>query len=259
MTWLSNVERVAPTWPSGRWRPAARVVARTQLLRLGVGRGAIAHRIERGRPYPLPRGVCVDGRRARRGPVAVLSHRSAAALWGMRGTAGGQAESPASLADLTARYPRCPGFPAIRALLGEHSLGDTITRSELEDRFLGPHRCRGPAPTARERQARAAAAPPRSRLTSHGRATASSSSSTASPPTPRAAGSSATAPVTAALQAAGWRVVRITRRQLHDSAGEVAADLETLLKHEPVSANAPTPDIGSRRTRDSDPRPTRPA
>jgi hypothetical protein len=62
-----------------------------------------------------------------------------------------------------------------------------------------------------------------------------------------------------ALQTAGWRVVRITWRQLHDSAGEVAADLESLLKHEPVSANAPTPDIGSGRQRDSDPRPTRPA
>lgn len=72
------------------------VVSRAQLRALGLGRGAIAHRIAAGRLHPLHRGVyavghaalAADGRfRAALlacGPTAVLSHRSAAALWGLR-------------------------------------------------------------------------------------------------------------------------------------------------------------------------------
>ncbi|MGI8592874.1 MAG: hypothetical protein ACR2ML_00625 [Solirubrobacteraceae bacterium] len=43
---------------------------------------------------------------------------------------------PLSLADLVTRYPRCPGVPASRAILAEGRIGSTITRSELEGRFL---------------------------------------------------------------------------------------------------------------------------
>jgi very-short-patch-repair endonuclease len=44
--------------------------------------------------------------------------------------------SPTSLADLVARYPRRPGTPAIRRLLERHDIGRNITKRELELRFL---------------------------------------------------------------------------------------------------------------------------
>jgi hypothetical protein len=71
------------------------VVARWQLLGLGLGRGAIARRVEMKRLHLIHRGVYAVGhRRISRmgwwmaavlacGPDAVLSHRSAAVLWGI--------------------------------------------------------------------------------------------------------------------------------------------------------------------------------
>jgi very-short-patch-repair endonuclease len=71
------------------------LVARRQLLARGMGRGAIEDRIARGRLRPVQRGVYAVGhartdQKARwmsvvlaAGPGAVLSHRSAAALWGL--------------------------------------------------------------------------------------------------------------------------------------------------------------------------------
>jgi very-short-patch-repair endonuclease len=72
------------------------VVARRQLLALGVGEEAIEVRLRTGRLHRLHRGVYAVGHRVLSrearclaavlacGPGAVLSHRSAAALWGMR-------------------------------------------------------------------------------------------------------------------------------------------------------------------------------
>jgi len=68
------------------------VVSTAQLRAAGLGRGAIAHRVRRGRLHPLQRGVYAVGHIAvpYRGklwaavlasPGAVLSHRSAAAQW----------------------------------------------------------------------------------------------------------------------------------------------------------------------------------
>jgi very-short-patch-repair endonuclease len=69
------------------------VVARRQLLAMGMGSGAIAVRLERGQLHELHRGVYVVGFRRittrgrwmaailAAGPGAVLSHRSAARLW----------------------------------------------------------------------------------------------------------------------------------------------------------------------------------
>lgn len=71
------------------------VVSTLQLKELGFSRRAIQHRIARGRLHPVMRGVYAVGRRdlSRRGqwmaavlgcgPLAILSHRSAAALWGI--------------------------------------------------------------------------------------------------------------------------------------------------------------------------------
>lgn len=69
--------------------------ARRQLLAMGVGRRAIGHAIETGRLHVWHRGVYAVGHRAVKregrwmaavlavGPGAVLSHRTAAALWGI--------------------------------------------------------------------------------------------------------------------------------------------------------------------------------
>ena len=73
------------------------VVSRAQLSELGVGAGAIDHRLKLGRLCQIHRGVYTIGHRLLTqdgrwmaavltyGPHAVLSHRAAAALWGMRG------------------------------------------------------------------------------------------------------------------------------------------------------------------------------
>jgi hypothetical protein len=75
------------------------MVARRQLVALGVGEEAIEWRLRCGRLHTLHRGVYAVGhkvlsREARWmaavlfcGPAAALSHRSAAALWGIRGHA----------------------------------------------------------------------------------------------------------------------------------------------------------------------------
>ena len=189
------------------------VVARRQLLALGVGSRAIDHRVATGRLHLLHRGVYAVGHRVvsqhgwwmgallSAGPEAVLSHRSAAALWGIRqttasridvtlprwvrrraGIAAHQAVLPAdettirqdipvtaasrtlldlatvlaprqleraieeaealrlpdalTLDDLVARYPGRPGTPAVRRVLDAGHVGATLTRSELEERFL---------------------------------------------------------------------------------------------------------------------------
>ena len=70
------------------------VITRGQLIGLGFTPKAIKHRVQKGRLHPVMRGVYAVGRRqlSREGrwmavvlacaPAAVLSHRSAAALWG---------------------------------------------------------------------------------------------------------------------------------------------------------------------------------
>jgi hypothetical protein len=71
------------------------VVSREQLLGAGVGRGAVARGVESGRLRPVFRGVYAVGDVALRregcwmaallacGSTAVLSHRTAAMVWGL--------------------------------------------------------------------------------------------------------------------------------------------------------------------------------
>ncbi|MBA2256229.1 MAG: type IV toxin-antitoxin system AbiEi family antitoxin domain-containing protein [Thermoleophilaceae bacterium] len=83
------------------------VIAHHQLERLGLGRGAVRRAVEAGRLHPVHKGVYAAGRaeltlRGRWmaavlacGPGAILSHRDAAHLWGLR-------ESRAATIDVTA-------------------------------------------------------------------------------------------------------------------------------------------------------------
>jgi hypothetical protein len=84
------------------------VVSRRQLRGLGLSVFEIDHRVRSGRLVVLHRGVYAVGHRAVRpsglllaavlacGPGAVLSHRSAAALWGIRATARERVEVTAA-------------------------------------------------------------------------------------------------------------------------------------------------------------------
>ena len=86
------------------WRLVARqhgVVTREQLLARGYSGRAVQHRVATGRLHPIARGIYAVGRpdvpRNGRlmaavlscGPDAVVSHESAAALWGVRAERGG--------------------------------------------------------------------------------------------------------------------------------------------------------------------------
>ena len=101
------------------------VVGRIQLLGLGVGRRAIGHRVESGRLHPVHRGVYAVGHRAlsrhgrwmaavlAAGPGAVLSHGSAAALWGIRDTSRTRIDviTPRTLHARPALRPHCAVLP----------------------------------------------------------------------------------------------------------------------------------------------------
>ncbi len=93
MVWSNSTARDRATWELVRRQHG--VVTRGDLLRLGFSGRAIEHRVASGRLHPIARGVYAVGRpeltphgrwmAAVRGcgDDAVLSHRSAAALWGI--------------------------------------------------------------------------------------------------------------------------------------------------------------------------------
>jgi very-short-patch-repair endonuclease len=220
------------------------------------------------------------------GPDAVLSHRAAAALWGMRGgtrvevtvpsgrhardgiqihrailpadertthrgiptttvprtlldlsavvkrhetrSALRKAEQlrltdPLTLHDLIARYRRRPGLARIRALLEEASVGAKIIRSELEERFQDfLIRAGLPLPQTNvlieDYEVDCAWPEQRVIVELDGHATHS--------PTHAFEGDRAR---DRRLEAAGWRVIRITWRQLQEEPELVEADLRRLL------------------------------
>lgn len=105
------------------------VVAHRQLRELGIGRGAIEHRLRLRRLHRIHRGVYAVGHRIltpdgwrmaavlAAGPDAVLSHHSAAELWGLRWMA--QRRHTVTLA----RQIELPGVETHRARLPEDEIG----------------------------------------------------------------------------------------------------------------------------------------
>ena len=279
------------------------VVARAQVVELGLGRHGIRHRVLTGRLFELHRGVYAVGhgtvsREGRWmaavlacGAGAVLSHRSAAELWGLRATrrtrvevtvaralrarpglqihrrgvaedeateqdgipvttvprtlvdlatvmrpadvrrAAEQAETlrltdPLSLDAVVRRHSGRPGIRRV-AEIADEGIAPTITRSELERRFLTVLEEHGiPAPEMnaalrigdRWIEADCVWRGPRLIVELDGHAFHST----------RAA-FERDRERDRLLQAAGWRVIRLTWRQLRDDAATVAADLAKLL------------------------------
>ena len=168
------------------------VIGRRQLLDLGFNSRSIEHRIRRGRLHPIWPGVYAVGRRAVTfegrwmaavlvgGPGAVLSHLSAAMLWGIVSISRGPAHlslpactivdlattastlrveraidqadildlmDPEALRQELEQMPPRPGRRAVRRLLDPQFF--RLTRSELERPFFrlpGAPDCRSRKP-----------------------------------------------------------------------------------------------------------------
>jgi very-short-patch-repair endonuclease len=130
---------------------------------------------------------------------------------------------PLSLHDLAKRHPRRPGLAAVKALLAEASIGARVVRSELEERFQAFLLNAGlPLPQTNQRVEgyEVDCVWPEQRLIVEldGHATHS--------PTHAFEGDRAR---DRRLEAAGWHVIRITWRQLHEETQLVEADLRRLL------------------------------
>lgn len=131
--------------------------------------------------------------------------------------------SPTSLADLVGRYPRRTGVAALRKLVEADRVAATRTRSQFERRFLTLLDAEGlPRPLVNERidtiEADFTWITERLIVELDGFETHGT----------RAAFERDRAR-DRALQAAGWRVVRVTWRQLHAAPNEIVAALRALL------------------------------
>jgi hypothetical protein len=279
------------------------MVSRAQLAAVGLGRRAIGHRLEIGRLHRVHRGVYAVGHRPHPNESrwmaaelavdgAVLSHRSAAALWELRFLTAARIEvtvdrqrrnraeivvhrgplpddectarrgipvttvprtlidfaavawprelehafneaevrrllDVTSVEDLLNRHPRRPGAPLVRRILAAGRVGLTVTRSELEERFLSfIDRAGLPRPQVNaslelrgewiEVDCLGRAQRLIAELDGHAvHATRRSFERDRSRDRN--------------LMTAGWRVVRITWRQLHDQPKRVERDLRILL------------------------------
>jgi very-short-patch-repair endonuclease len=280
------------------------LVSRAQLLALGLGRRAIAYRIEHGRLHPIHPGVyavghrlvSVDGRWMAAvlaaGPDAVVSHRDAGVIWSIRASARARVDiivprklrsrdgfdfhyaflppdevtrergipvttvprtifdlasvvrpreveraiqeaeyrrlfDPLSLHDLHARYPRARGAKVIRAILADLDIDATITKNDLEEDFLAfVDRYRLPRPRMNHWlqigdlwiEADCVWLDQRVIVELDGRGAHGTRKAFESD---RARDRAATV--------AGWRVIRVTWRQLCDDQDALARDLRTLL------------------------------
>jgi very-short-patch-repair endonuclease len=129
---------------------------------------------------------------------------------------------PVGLAALLDRHPGRRGLAALRALLAEEALGTQQTRSPLEDDFLAfarEHRLPRPETNVRREGLEVDVVYRGARLVVEldGRAAHAT-----------AAAFERDRARDRALAAAGWRVMRLTSRQLRDEPGAVAADLRSI-------------------------------
>jgi very-short-patch-repair endonuclease/predicted transcriptional regulator of viral defense system len=130
---------------------------------------------------------------------------------------------PLSLSDLVERYPRRPGLRAIRALLEETMIGARVIRSELEERFQAFLLSAGlPLPQTNQRIEgyEVDCVWPEQRLIVELDGHAFHS------PTHAFEDDRAR---DRRLEAAGWHVIRVTWRQLHEEPNLLEADLRQLL------------------------------
>jgi very-short-patch-repair endonuclease len=130
---------------------------------------------------------------------------------------------PLSLLDLVTRYPGRRGIRTIRSILSRLETGSAFTRSELESRFVAfVRKARLPAPSLNAHVSgyECDCVWPGHRLVVEldGHATHATR-----------AGFERDRTRDRSLNAAGWRTVRVTWRQLHESPEALAADLRTML------------------------------
>lgn len=184
------------------------VAARRQLTDLGLTRHEVARMLRRGHLHAVHRGVFAVGHRR----LTRDGSRMAAVLASGAG---------AALSHRTA--PRRPGTPNVRRLIEEHRIVPTTTRSRLERRFLTFLDANDlPRPLV---NVRTDACEPDFRWTAHRLIIEVDGFETHGT---RAAFERDRAR-DRALMAAGWRVARVTKRQLDDAPGALAAEVRTLL------------------------------
>ncbi len=127
------------------------------------------------------------------------------------------------LGDLTERYPRKPGIAIVRAVVEEAKRGLTLTRSELEELFLAfliDAALPPPVTNVLIESMEVDCAWPEQRLIVELDSRSVHDTRDAF---------EADRVRDRRLEAAGWRVIRVTWRQLHDSPEELEADLRRLL------------------------------
>jgi Protein of unknown function (DUF559)/AbiEi antitoxin C-terminal domain len=292
------------------------VVARRQLVGLGLSLDAIDHRVECGRLLRLHRGVYAVGHRKltglgvwmaavlAAGPGAVLSHRSAGALWGVRAWSGRRVEiavprrrrvrdglvlhetqlpederdehegipvttpartlldlaavldkhqlaraaeraealrlgSRTTLQELLDRYPRRPGTPTLRRLIDQQRIVAATTANGLERDFLTfldanqlprplVNESVDPQTTPDFRWTDQRLIVELDGFETHGTRAAFERDRARD----------------RRLMAQGWRVARVTKRQLDDEPQQIAEELRTLLRS--ATTAAPSPPRGRR-------------
>ena len=121
------------------------VVTIGELAEIGLDRWAVKRRVESGRLHRLHRGVYAVGHTAvsqhgrwlaavlASGEGALLSHRSAAALWGMLPTVGGEDRRDRSACERPAKYADDPHPPGTRSPDVHLGIPVTSPRCTLDD------------------------------------------------------------------------------------------------------------------------------